>query len=143
MKKAKDGDKVRIHYTVKKEDNTVFATSRDKQPSEFEIGSGNVPSGLQKGVIGMEIGETKTITVSPEEAFGPRREDLIKTVKKSNFPDDIEPVVGKGLRLKQPDGELIDGNIIDIEDELVTIDTNHPLAGHKLTFNVEMVGIIS
>ena len=143
MKKAKDGDKVRIHYTVKKEDNKIFATSRDKQPSEFKIGSGNVPSGLQKGVIGMEIGETKTITVSPEEAFGPRREDLIKTVKKSDFPDDIEPVVGKGLQLKQPDGKLINGNIIDIEGELVTIDTNHLLAGHKLTFNVEIIGIIS
>jgi len=141
VKRAKNGDTVRIHYKVKTGDHKVFATSKDKQPAEFEIGSGSVPSILEKSVIGMKIGETKTITVPEEEVFGQRREDLITTVKKSAFPDDIEPVVGQRLQLRQPDGNLIDIDIIDIEDELVTIDANHPLAGHKLLFYIEMVGI--
>lgn len=141
MKKAKNGDTVRIHYIGKTEDHGVVTTSKDSQPIEFKIGSSGIPSSLEKGIIGMEVGATKTITVPPDEGFGPKREELIITVKKKDFPGDAELNIGQRFQFKQTDGKLVDIYIVDIEDELVTIDANHPLAGHKLIFDIEMVDI--
>lgn len=141
MRKAKSGDIVRIHYTGKTEDNKVFATSKDGDPLAFEVGRRQVPSSFEKGVIGLQIGQTKTITVPPNEGFGQRRKELITTVKKSDFPDDVDLNIGQRFQFRQTDGKLADIHIVDIEDELVTIDINHPLAGHQLFFDIEIVDI--
>jgi FKBP-type peptidyl-prolyl cis-trans isomerase 2 len=141
MIRVKDGDTVKIHYTGKTEDQKVFTTSKDKQSIEFEIGSGIVPPSLEKGIIGMKIGATKTITVPPEEGYGLRRKELIATVMKSDLPQDSELVIGQRFQYKRADGKLADIYIIDIKDEQITIDANHPLAGHKLIFDIEIADI--
>ena len=86
-------------------------------------------------------GDTKTIEISPDEAYGPRRKDLVIDVPKSDLPDDMTPTIGQGLRMRQPDGGNIDLIITDINEESITLDANHPLAGHTLIFDLELVEI--
>ena len=141
MAKAKKGNTVRIHYTAKTEDSSVFYTSKNAHPLKFEIGSSDVISGLEKGVIGMEIGETKTINISPNEGFGRRREALVDTIKRNDFPNHLTPVVGQKIEVVQPNGQCLDVYVTHIKGEEVTIDANHPLAGLTLKFEVEMMDI--
>jgi len=141
MSKAKDGDMVKVHYTGKLEDGTIFDSSKDGEPLELTIGAGNVIPGFEKGVIGMERGGSKTITVSPEEAYGPVQEGLIAKVKKENFPENITPVIGEQLQLRQRDGNTVNVTIREIEGDKVTLDANHPLSGKTLIFDIELVEI--
>lgn len=141
MSQAKNKDEVKVHYTGKLEDGTVFDSSQDRPPLEFKIGSGSVIPGFEQGVIGMETGDTKTITIPPEEAYGPRREELVVDVKGSDFPEHITPSVGQRLQISQPDGNVANVIIADIKEEMVTLDANHPLAGQALTFDIELVAI--
>jgi peptidylprolyl isomerase len=141
MKKADNGDTVKVHYTVKAGDNQVFETSRGSSSLKFEIGSRDVKSRLEKAVQGMQVGDKKTFSVPPEEGYGIRQKDLIGTVKKNNFPDHIAPAVGQQLQLELPSGGFIDVTVTDIDGDLVTLDGNHPLAGQTLQFEVEMVAI--
>jgi len=121
----------------------VFDTSRDGEPLEFTIGGGTVIPGFEKSVIGMEVGEKKTVTLPPEEAYGPKHEELIWERKKSEFPESVTLAVGKqvGIRLNQPDTPLINAIITDMSEDSATIDANHPLAGKTLIFEIELVGI--
>ena len=141
-KKAKTGDVVIIHYTGKKEDDTIFGTSKDGQPLQFEIGKGGLISGLEKGVVGMKPGESKTITVPPEEAFGQRKDELINDVEKKDLPKNVTPTEGKQFRIKHSSGGTVNLNIIDVQGDTVTVDANHPLAGQTLRLDVEMVQIL-
>lgn len=141
MSKAKDGDKVKVHYTGKFEDGAVFDSSVDRDPLEFTLGQGQVIPGFENGIKGMEIGEKKSITVSPEEGYGQRHDQNIIEVKKSVFPPDIVPEVGRQLQVQSPDGNRMNVVISDVKDETVTLDANHPLAGKTLVFDVELVEI--
>jgi len=143
MAQAKHGDKIKVHYTGKFENGTVFDTSEERGPLEFTIGDGDVIPGFEKSIVGMEVDERKTVTIPPEEAYGPRREELIWERKKSEFPEGISPAVGKqvGVRLNQPDTPLINAIITDVSEDTVTLDANHPLAGKTLVFDIELVGI--
>jgi FKBP-type peptidyl-prolyl cis-trans isomerase 2 len=140
MKKANSGDVVKIYYIGQTENGDVFDTSMGK-PVSFKIGNNEVVEGLDKGVIGMGIGEKKTLTIPPEQGFGERREQLVETVKKSRFPEHIKPEVGKKLQIKQGDGSKLDLRITEIKNEMVTLDANHPLSGQTLNFEIEMVDI--
>ena len=141
MSQAKDGDTVKVHYTGKLEDGTVFDSSRDREPFEFKVGTGNVIPGFEKGVVGMKVGEEKTITIPPEEGYGSHREELTAVVNKSEFPPDITPEVGRQLQINQPNGSVANVVITKIEDEMVTIDASHPLCGKTLFFDIEMMAI--
>ncbi len=141
MSKAKNGDSVKVHYTGQLISGDVFDTSKDRQPLEFEIGSGKVIPGFEKGVIDMEVGESKRITIEPEEAYGQRREELVVNIMKSDLPDHITPTVGQQLHMRQRDGSSVNVIIADIDEDNVTIDSNHQLAGHTLYFDVELVEI--
>jgi len=143
MTQVKNGDTVKVHYTGKLEDGTVFDTSKDREPLEFTIGSGDVIPGFEKSIVGMEVEGKKTITIPPEEAYGPRREELIWEKKRSDFPEKITPAVGKqvGVRLNQSDAPLINATITDMNDDNVTLDANHPLAEKTLVFDIELVEI--
>jgi peptidylprolyl isomerase len=141
MSKAKDGDKVKVHYTGKFEDGEVFDSSVDRDPLEFTLGQGQVIPGFENGIKGMEIGEKKSITVAPQEGYGERHDQNIIEVKKSVFPADIEPEVGRQLQVQSPDGNRMNVVITDVKDETVTLDANHPLAGKTLVFDVELVEI--
>jgi FKBP-type peptidyl-prolyl cis-trans isomerase 2 len=141
MNQAKNGDTVKVHYTGKLEDGTVFDTSKDREPLEFTIGDGSVIPGFEKGIIGMEIGSKKIVTIPPEEAYGQRHKELILKVEKNNFPENVTPAVGMELQLKYKDKTSLRAVITDIEEERVTLDANHPLAEKTLIFDIELVKI--
>lgn len=141
MSQAKDGDKVKVHYTGKFEDDTVFDTSQGRAPLEFTIGKGNIIPGFEHAVLGMQAGEKKTFTIPPDEAYGTRRDELMVEVNKSDFPPDVTPEIDQQLQMKRPDGNVITVVVSKIEGETVTLDANHPLAGKTLVFDVELVEI--
>ena len=142
MSKVKNGDTVKIHYTGKLKDGELFDNSRDREPLKFIVGKREVISGLENSVIGMEAGGTKTIEIPPEEAYGPRREELVGEVMKSMLPDHIEPHLGQHLQIQNPDGNLSIVTIIEVKEDTITLDANHPLAGHTLFFDLELGEIV-
>lgn len=138
---VKTGDTVSVHYTGKLGSGEVFGTSKEGAAFQITIGKGEVISGFEKGVVGMEPGDTKTFRVSPEEAFGERRKELVFDVKRSNFPENSEPSVGERFQLSQPDGSLRSVWVAEVKEDEVTLDANHPLAGETLELDVELVEI--
>lgn len=142
MAQAKEGDTVKVHYTGKLEDGTVFDTSTEREPLEFTIGNGEIISGFERAVVGMEPGETKTATIQPEEAYGPRRDDMTLTVDRGQFPEEIKPEPGQQLQIQQPDGRAAIVTVSDVSESTVTLDANHPLAGRPLTFDIQLVDIV-
>jgi peptidylprolyl isomerase len=143
MTQAKEGDTVKVHYTGKLEDGTVFDTSTERDPLEFTIGEGEVISGFEQAVVGMAPGEKKTATIPPEEAYGPHRDDMTLTVDRDQFPEDIEPQPGQQLRVQQSDGRAAIVTISEVSESTVTLDANHPLAGRSLMFDIQLVDIVS
>ena len=142
MASAQAGDTVRVHYTGKLDDGTVFDSSAGSDPIEFVIGDHQVIPGFEDGVTGMAIGETKTITIPFDQAYGAYDDELVLDVPRAQFPDHITPEVGEALQLQQPDGNVITVIISEVSDEAVTLDANHPLAGEDLTFDLELAEIV-
>ena len=141
MSQAKNGDTVKVHFTGRLENGEVFTESEVETPIEVTLGNGELLPGFERGIVGMEVGEKKTISVSPEEAYGPRQEDLLVEINKSNLPEHVTPTIGKGLRIRQSDGDDIQVIISDMTETTVTLDANHPLAGATLFFDLELVEI--
>jgi FKBP-type peptidyl-prolyl cis-trans isomerase 2 len=142
MAKAKNGDTVKIHYTGKLEDGTVFDTSSDREPIQFTIGSNQVIAGLEKAVVGMNLGESKTSKITADQAYGPHRKEMLIEVERNEIPDDINLEVGQHLQIPQQNRRSIIVKVADISEEKVTLDANHPLAGKDLTFDIELVEIV-
>lgn len=138
---AKSGDTVAVHYTGKLEDGRVFDSSRDGDPIEFEVGSEQIIQGFNDAVEGMEVGEERAIDIPPENAYGERRDEYVLDVSRDELPDDVEPEVGQALAVQLANGQQATARITDVEGEEVTLDLNHPLAGHKLHFDIELVKI--
>lgn len=138
---AEKGDTVTVHYTGKLEDGEVFDSSRERDPLEFEVGSGQVIPGFDRAVEGLEIGETREVTLKPDEGYGEPREDLVVDVDKDQFPQESEPEVGRQVQVQVAPGQNRVATITDIQDDSITLDLNHPLAGEALTFDVELVEI--
>lgn len=141
MAEAQKGNTVSVHYTGKLDDDTVFDSSRGGDPLSFEIGAGQIIPGFENGVIGMAPGETKTVTIDSEQAYGPYRDDQIIEVEKEKLPDDINPAVGQRLQVQQQNGETAVVTIKEVTDGVVKLDANHPLAGKELTFEIELVNV--
>ena len=141
MDQAKSGDTVKIRITEKMEDGTVAESSQDRGPLEFKIGEGNVISGLEQGVIGMKTGDKKSITIPPEDAFGQPHEELVIDLNKSEIPEGIKLSVGVHLNIQTSDGQVFKVKIVDVKEDTVTLDANHPLAGATLNFYVELIEI--
>ena len=142
MTQAKSGDTVRIHYTGTLDDGTEFDSSAGREPLEFSLGGGQVIPGFDSAVDGMAIGETKTVTIEPADAYGQRHEQLVQQVPRSTLPEHMEPTVGMQLQSQSPDGQVMNLVIVDVEDESITLDANHPLSGLALTFAIELVEIV-
>ena len=141
MSTAGEGDTVTVDYTGKLEDGTVFDTSEERGPISFTIGEDEVIPGFQDAVVGMEAGETSTATLPPEEAYGPRSDEMVFSVERSELPDDLDPEVGDRLEVQSREGQTFPAVIADVEGQSVTIDANHPLAGEELTFEIELKSI--
>lgn len=141
MGQAKSGDAVKIHYDGFLDDGTLFGSSRGEKPVEFTIGAGEVIPGFENAVINMEEGDTKTVTISPEDGFGRYKEALIKTISTSKLPSNIEPKVGKVLVLRADAENDVRATIRDVTEKEVTLDVNHPLAGKELKVEIELLEI--
>ena len=141
MSQAKDGDTVKVHFTGRLENGEVFVKSEEDQPIDLTLGTGELIPGVERAIVGMEGGEKKTITVPPEQAYGPRQDDLMVEIDKSNLPEHVTPAIGKGLRIRQSDGDDIPVIISEMTENTVTLDGNHPLAGATLFFDLQLVEI--
>ncbi len=141
MTQAKHGDTVKVHYTGKLDDGTVFDSSANRDPLEFTIGSGNIIPGFERAVLGMNPGDSKTEVIPTSEAYGPYMEEMVVTIDRQQMPPDIQPEVGQQLHIQQPDGNVLPVIITDVSGSTVTLDANHPLAGEDLTFDIQLVEI--
>jgi peptidylprolyl isomerase len=138
---AKDGDTVKVHYKGTLGDGTVFDTSRGGEPLEFTLGAGNVIAGFDKAVNGMRAGEIETVTIPAEEAYGPRRDELVLIIGRDELPENLAPSIGQQLQMSQPDGRTAIFVVTGVSEESITVDGNHPMAGKDLTFEIELVDI--
>jgi peptidylprolyl isomerase len=141
MTKAKKGDTVRVHYTGKLEDGTVFDTSTKRRPLEFTIGEGRIIRGFEQAVVGMEPGESKTAKIPVANAYGPYREDLVLIVDRRRFPAQLKLELGQQLKVTQANGRTKRVKVVEVSESNVTLDGNHPLAGEDLTFDIQLVEI--
>jgi len=143
MQQVKKGDKIKVHYNGRLNDGQTFDSSSGREPLEFEVGGGMVIKGFDEGVKGMAVGDKKTITIPFDQAYGPRNPDMIIEMPKDRFPKDMELEVGMPLGMSDGQGQQFEVTIIEIKDDSVTLDANHPLAGQDLIFDLELVEIIT
>ncbi|PSB35662.1 FKBP-type peptidyl-prolyl cis-trans isomerase [Stenomitos frigidus] len=141
MAQVKTGDTVKVHYTGKLDDGTVFDSSAEREPLEFTLGTGSIIPGFERAVLGMSLGESKTEVIPTDDAYGPHLEEMVVVVDRQQMPAEIEPQIGQQLQLQQQDGQVLPVVITDVSDASVTLDANHPLAGEALTFDIELVEI--
>jgi peptidylprolyl isomerase len=141
MAEAKQGDTVHVHYTGRLADGTTFDSSQDRDPLEITLGQGTVIPGFEKAVEGMAVGDQKTAAIPVDEAYGPRRDELVMDVPRTQLPDGLDPKPGEQLRMQTPDGQAVPVVVADASDEAIKIDANHPLAGEDLTFDLLLVKI--
>ena len=143
MAEAKANDIVKVHYTGRLSDGTVFDSSLNREPLEFAIGHKMVIPGFEEGVIGMTIGETKTVSIASQDAYGPYLEDLVGSIRRTQIPPNINMQVGSILQMQTPDGGALLVVVKALSDEAVTLDANHPLAGKDLAFEINLLEIAS
>ena len=138
---AKANDKVKVHYKGTLSNGEIFDTSEGKDPLEFTLGAGQVIPGFDNAVQGLKIEESKTINIPAAEAYGELKDELIQQVPKAQLPPEIKPEVGMQLASQTPDGQRIPLVITKVEEDTITMDANHPLAGKDLTFELTLVSI--
>lgn len=141
MSTASKGSTVKVHYTGKLTDDTVFDSSREREPLEFTVGSGQLIEGFDTAVDGMAVGESKQITIPSDKAYGPRRDEAMITVEKTQLPDEVDPQVGMQLQASNDQGQSQILTIAEVRDADVVLDGNHPLAGKDLVFDIELLEI--
>jgi peptidylprolyl isomerase len=142
MAAVKEGDMVRVHYTGKFDDGTVFDSSEGSTPMEFTVGKGEVFQRVDEGVIGMNPGETKTIRIPMEEAYGPHKEERIFEFDKTRAPEGFDPVIGQVVQMYRVDGLPVRATVIGKSEASFTMDCNHPLSGKDLIFDIILVEIV-
>jgi peptidylprolyl isomerase len=142
MQQVKAGDTVRVHYQGRLTDGTTFDSSEGREPLEFQVGSGMVIKGFDEGVMGMSVGQKKTIEIPVEEAYGPKDPQAIVEFPAANFPPNMKPEIGMQLAMTNQQGHQIPVTIIEIKPDIVVLDANHQLAGEDLVFDLELVEIV-
>ena len=138
---AEHGSRVKVHYTGRLEDGTVFDSSEGREPLAFTIGLGQMIPGFERGVIGMEVGDSREVHIPAEEAYGEYRPEGVLDVARSEIAANLELEVGMRLQATQAGGRRVDMQVIAITDETVTLDANHPLAGKDLIFDIQVVEV--
>lgn|SRR5690606_5787059 len=141
MSQVKENDTVKVHYTGKLSNGQVFDSSLEREPLEITLGQGMLIPGFEKGMVNMKVNEKKTINIPVSEAYGDVQEELFHKVLKEQLPQEITPEVGMALGSKNPDGTEVQFRIAEVNDDHIIIDANHPLAGHDLIFDIELVEI--
>jgi peptidylprolyl isomerase len=138
---VKDGKTVKVHYTGTLGDGTVFDTSVEREPLEFTMGEGRVIPGFEEAVKGMKVGQSKTVTIPADKAYGPHSDDLILVIERTQLPENLNPGVGQRLQMQQENGRLSVVIVTDVSPKTITLDANHPLAGKDLTFELKLVEV--
>lgn len=141
MQKAKVDDTVKVHYTGRLEDGTVFDSSEGRDPLEFKVGAGMMIAGFDKAVQGLGLEESKTVNIPANEAYGEEDPQLIQEVNKNQLPPEMEVSVGMQLMSKHPSGQDIPLIVKEVKEESIVVDANHPLAGKALIFDIKLVSI--
>jgi FKBP-type peptidyl-prolyl cis-trans isomerase 2 len=142
MAQAKDGDTVKVHYTGKLQDGTVFDSSADRDPLQFTVGERQVIPGFEDSVIGMSPGESKIVEIASDKAYGPYRDEMAITLGRNQFPEHLNLQVDQQLQLVREDEQTFIVRVTEISDSTVTLDANHPLAGEDLTFDIQLIEIV-
>ena len=145
MAQAKAGDTVRVHYEGQLSDGTIFDSSLEREPIEFILGQDTVIPGFEQAVIGMEVGESKDVSIPPEDGFGEYGEDLVVNIEKSILPPDINPELGMQLEVSSEEEDEKTPRVFtiaEIAEDSVTLDGNHPLAGEEIAFKIELLEIL-
>ena len=142
MQQVKAGDTVKVHYHGRLTDGTTFDSSEGRAPLEFEVGSGMVIKGFDDGLLGMEVGEKKTVQIPVEDAYGPKDPSMVMDFPIDRFPPDMKPEAGMRLTMTNGSGQHIPVVIVDVKDDSVILDANHQLAGEDLVFDLELVEIV-
>lgn len=141
MTQVKSGDTVRVHYKGTLTDGQTFDSSEGKDPLEFTVGSGQIIPGLDAAVEGMTVGDKKTVEVSVDQAYGQPDPNAQQAVPRTDIPEDIPLDLGTQLQVQTPQGQVMPVTVVEVTDEQVVLDANHPLAGKDLTFAIEVVDI--
>jgi peptidylprolyl isomerase len=138
---AKRGDTVHVHYKGTLDDGSMFDSSEGGEPLTFTLGSGEVIPGFETAIEGMSKGETRTQRIDADNAYGERRDELVFTVGREQMPEGNEIEVGDMLQVGFPDGSSAAVQVAAMDEQSVTLDANHPLAGKALTFELQLVEI--
>jgi peptidylprolyl isomerase len=138
---AKKGDRVKVHYTGKLQDGTVFDSSIDREPLEFTLGDGNMIKGFDAAVEGLQTGEKVTANIPSVEAYGEKKQDMFVEVPKAEVPENIKPEVGQQLQVQQANGQAMPVVVAEVTEDKIVLDANHPLAGKDLTFEIQLIEI--
>jgi peptidylprolyl isomerase len=142
MTQAQLGNTVQVHYTGRLDDGTIFDASTQDAPFEFTLGAGQTIVGLEQAVVGMQVGEDKTVLIPAEQAYGMHRPDMVVTIPRQNVPDHIHPEVGQRLQIQPAGQPVIGATVIEVTDIHVLLDANHPLVGKDLTFDIILAAVV-
>lgn len=143
MQQVKNGDKVKVHYHGKLRNGDTFDSSEGRDPLEFTVGGGQVIKGFDYGVMGMQVGDKKTVEIAVQDAYGEKQDEMIIEFPKDQFPPEMNPEVGMQLMMNNGAGQQFPVTVAEVRDESVVLDANHPLAGQDLVFDIELVSIDS
>lgn len=141
MTRAQKGHTVAVHYTGKLADGTLFDSSREREPIQFVLGEPGIIPGFQDAVEGLQPGERVVRSIPAEQAYGDWRPELQVRVERSRLPEELSVKIGQHLQLSREDGREFTAKVSGIQDDSITIDANHPLAGKELTFDIELVSV--
>ena len=141
MRKVQSGDTVKVHYHGTLTSGETFDSSNGRDPLEFKVGEGQVIPGFENAMVDMEIGQSKKVEIPMMEAYGPAHEEMVFKFPKTNFPEDFTPEVGMSVNMRDQQGNPVPVIIVGIEEDVVVLDANHPLAGQDLIFQIELVEI--
>lgn len=142
MTEAQKGDKVQIHYTGTLTDGSVFDSSAGHDPLEFKIGGGQVIPGFEEAIIGMQVGESKAVTIPAEKAYGQYQDNLVMKALREQIPPDLDIQVGQLLEVGGANGEVLQVRVTEVTETHAILDANPPLAGEDLNFQIELVAIV-
>ena len=142
MAQAKTGDTVKVHYTGKLDDGTVFDSSANREPLEFKIGEGQLIADFEQAVVGMNPGDSKTVQIAADNAYGQYHEEMVIELDRKDLPENLEPKVDQKLQVRQESGQEFVVTVTEVTETSVTLDGNHPLAGKDLVFDIQLSEII-
>jgi len=142
MQQVKSGDKVKVNYTGKLRNGETFDSSEGREPLEFTVGGGQVIKGFDQGVMGMQVGDKRTVEIEVVNAYGEKNQDMVIEFPKTQFPADMKPEAGMQLMMNNGEGQSFPVLVKEVKEETVLLDANHPLAGEDLVFDIELVEIV-